>query len=191
MLDELIHAAGAEPLEERIRLCLHDTSCKVLETVGEMSGWDGPAMGAGRGRGVGFCFSFGVPCAIVTEVSDTDRRIKLDKIYVAADVGTVLDPANVGSQLFGGVIWVMGHAINCQLTYDEHPPAQNNYHAYEGMRIYQTPPIEVRVLENGHKIRGVGEPGVPPSAPSLANAIFAATSKRLREMPFFNHVDFA
>ncbi len=189
-LDELIHAAGADPLAERIRLCLHGTSRKVLEAVGQMSGWDGPSLGENRGRGVAFCMSFGVPCAIVTEVTHTEAGIKLDKVFVAADVGEVLDPTNLEAQLFGGAIWGLGHAMNCELTYDGQGPEQTNYHAYEGMRMYQTPQIEVKALSNGSKIKGVGEPGVPPSAPSLANAIFAATGKRIRELPLNKHIDF-
>jgi len=189
-LDELIHAAGADPLAERIRLCLHDPSRKVLEAVGEMSDWDGPSMGDGRGRGVAFCMSFGVPCAQVVEVTQTDAGIRIDKVHVAVDVGDVLDPTNLEAQVFGGVIFGLGHAMNCELTYEDHVPQQSNYHAYEGMRLYQTPQITVRALSNGSRIRGIGEPGVPPAAPALANAIFAATGQRIRELPLNKHIDF-
>ena len=189
-LDELIHAAGADPLAERIRLCLHEPARKVLEAVGEMSGWDGPSIGEGRGRGVGFCMSFGVPCAQVIEVTQTEAGIRIDQVYVAVDVGEVLDPTNLEAQVFGGVIFGLGHAMNCALTYEGHAPLETNYHAYEGMRLYQAPQIEVRALSNGSRIRGVGEPGVPPAAPALANAIFAATGQRIRELPLNKHIDF-
>ena len=189
-LDELIHTAGADPLAERIRLCLHDPSRKVLEAVGEMSGWDGPSIAEGRGRGVGFCMSFGVPCAQVIEVTQTDAGIRIDQLYVAVDVGEVLDPTNLEAQVFGGVIFGLGHAMNCALTYEDHAPLETNYHAYEGMRLYQAPQIEVRALSNGSRIRGVGEPAVPPAAPALANAIFAATGQRIRELPLNKHIDF-
>ncbi|MEM6466815.1 MAG: xanthine dehydrogenase family protein molybdopterin-binding subunit, partial [Pseudomonadota bacterium] len=89
-----------------------------------------------------------------------------------------------------GVIWGLGHAMNCELTYRDHTPEQTNYHAYDGMRLYQTPQIEVRGLELSDRIRGAGEPSVPPSPPALANAIFAATGKRIREMPLNKHIDF-
>lgn len=189
-LDELIHAAEADPLAERIRLCLHEPARKVLEAVGEMSGWDGPSIGEGRGRGVGFCMSFGVPCAQVIEVTQTEAGIRIDQVYVAVDVGEVLDPTNLESQVFGGVIFGLGHAMNCALTYEDHAPLETNYHAYEGMRLYQAPRIEVRALSNGSRIRGVGEPAVPPAAPALANAIFAATGQRIRELPLNKHIDF-
>lgn len=189
-LDELIHAAGADPMEERLRLTWDDNSRAVLEAVAEMSGWDGPDMGQGRGRGVAFCLSFGVPCAEVVEVTNTDRGIKIDKVYVAANVGTIVDPANFERQLSGGVIWGMGHAISGEITHSDGMTDQINYDGFEGMRLYQTPEIEVRGLELGDHVRGIGEPGVPPAAPALANAIFAATGQRLREMPFRNHIGF-
>ncbi|MFY1713448.1 xanthine dehydrogenase family protein molybdopterin-binding subunit [Tritonibacter mobilis] len=189
-LDELIHAAGADPLAERIRLCLHEPARKVLEAVGEMSGWDGPSIAEGRGRGVGFCMSFGVPCAQIIEVTQTEAGIRIDQVYVAVDVGEVLDPTNLEAQVFGGVIFGLGHAMNCALTYEDHAPLETNYHAYEGMRLYQAPQIEVRALSNGSRIRGVGEPAVPPAAPALANAIFAATGQRIRELPLNKHINF-
>ena len=188
-LDELIVAAGADPLEERIRLMWHDNSRKVLEAVGEMSGWGGD-LGPKRGRGVAFCMSFGVATAEVVEVTDTDDGIKIDKVFVAAEVGRVVDPVNFDNLVKGGVIWGLGHAMNCEITYSDGIAEQDNFHAFEGMRLYQCPQIEVRGLENGDKIRGIGEPPVPPAAPALANAIYAATGKRIREMPFNKHIDF-
>ncbi|GAB5448907.1 xanthine dehydrogenase family protein molybdopterin-binding subunit [Gymnodinialimonas sp.] len=188
-LDELIHAAGADPLEERIRLCtLDDISRGVLEAVGEMSNW-GEALPEGTGRGVALVHAFGVPCAEVVEVTMTDAGIRLNKVWVAADVGRVVDPVNFDNLVKGGVIWGLGHAINSEITYTDGVADQTNFHAHEGMRMHQTPEIFVRGLENGH-VRGIGEPPVPPAAPALANAIFAATGQRIREMPFWNHIDF-
>ena len=147
-------------------------------------------MGPNKGRGVAFCLSFGVPTAQVIEVTNTDAGIRLDKAYIVADVGRVLDPVNVEAQLYGGLIYALSHAINSELTYEDYGPVQTNYHAYEGLRLYQTPEIEVKVLENMPEIRGVGEPAVPPAAPALGNAIFAATGQRIREMPFNKHINF-
>ncbi|WP_372990919.1 xanthine dehydrogenase family protein molybdopterin-binding subunit [Sulfitobacter sp.] len=188
-VDELCHAAGADPLAERLRLCWHDPSRKVLEAVGEMSDW-GSDLGPNRGRGLAFTLAFGVPVAEVVEVTSTDAGIRIDKVFVAADVGRVLDPLNFEAQLQGAVIFGLGHAMNCELTYQDGIAQQDNFHAYEGMRLYQTPDIIVRGLENGDKIKGIGEPGVPPAAPALANAIFAATGKRIRELPLSKSVDF-
>ncbi|MCC0029678.1 MAG: xanthine dehydrogenase family protein molybdopterin-binding subunit [Brucellaceae bacterium] len=190
-LDELIHAAGADPLEERLRLMTHEPSRKVLEAVAEMSGWSGPSIGEGRGRGVAFSRSFGTSCAEVIEVTMTDAGIRIDKVFVAAEIGTLVDPVNFDNLVKGGVVFGLGHAMNCEITYSDGMAEQTNYHAFEGMRLYQCPQIEVRALENDDKVRGIGEPPVPPAAPALANAIFAATGQRLREMPFNKHIDFA
>ena len=165
-LDELIHAAGADPLEERIRLMWHENSRKVLEAVGEMSNWGGN-LGENRGRGVAFCLSFGVPTAEVVEVTNTEDGIRIDKVFVAAEVGRIIDPINFDNLVKGGVIWGLGHAMNCEITYSDGMAEQTNYHAFEGMRFYQCPKIEVRGLENGHRVRGIGEPPVPPAAPAL------------------------
>ena len=189
-LDELIHAAGADPMHERIRLCWHEPSRKVLEAVKEMSGWGGSSLGENRGRGVAFCMSFGVPVAEVVEVTKTNDGIKIDKVFVAADVGRVVDPVNFENLVKGGVVWGLGHAMNCEITYSDGIAEQSNFDGFEGMRLYQCPEIEVRGLENGSKIRGIGEPPVPPAAPALANAVFAATGQRIREMPFNKFVDF-
>ncbi len=190
-LDEMIHAAGADPLEERLRLRLvnDDVARRVLERVGEMSGW-GSALGPDRGRGLALVESFGVPCAQVIEVTATDRGIRIDRVYVAADVGRVIDPINFDNHVKGAVVWGLGHAMNCEITYSDGMAQELNYHAHEGMRLYQCPEIEVAGLENARHIRGIGEPPVPPAAPALASAIFAATGRRLREMPFNRHVDF-
>ena len=153
-LDELIHSAGADPLAERIRLCMDNTAIKVLEKVGEISGWDGVSMGQNRGRGIGFCVSFGVPVAIVTEVTDTDAGIKIDKVYAVVDVGEVLDPVNLEAQVFGGILFGMGHAINCETTYENYAAQQNNFHAFEGLRIHQIPDFEIVALNNAEKRPG-------------------------------------
>ena len=189
-LDELIHAAGADPMSELIRLCNHDVSRKVLETLRDLSGWNGSRIDADRARGVAFTLSFGVPVAEVVEVNNTQQGIKIEKVYVVCDVGRIVDPVNFESQLMGGVIWGLGHAMNCELTYENYAPQQTNYHAYEGMRLYQAPEIVVKGLQLGSQIRGIGEPAVPPAAPALANAIFAATGQRIRELPLNKQIRF-
>lgn len=189
LLDELIHEAGADPMEERIRLMGHDVSRKVLETAAEMSNW-GSDLGPNRGRGVAFVESFGVPVAEVVEVTNTDAGIKIDKVWAVCDVGTIIDPINFENLVQGGVVFGLGHAINSEITYSDGMAEQTNYHMHEAMRMYQCPEIFVKGLENGDKIRGIGEPPLPPAAPALANAIFAATGTRLREMPFHKFIDF-
>jgi isoquinoline 1-oxidoreductase beta subunit len=188
-IDELIHAAGLDPLQARIEMCTVPVYRKILETVGEMASWNGP-LGNGKGRGVAFVESFGTAVAEIVEVSMTERGIKIDEVWVATDVGKIVDPVNFENMVQGGVIWGLGHAMNCELTYAGGAVQQTNYNHHEGMRMYQCPVIKVRGLENDYKVRGIGEPPVPPAAPALANAIFAATGKRIREMPFNKFIDF-
>ncbi len=188
-LDELIHAAGADPLEERLRLCDWDLARGVLESVADMSDW-GTDPGPGRGRGLAFVESFGVPVAEVVEVTATEAGIRIDRVHVAVDVGTVVDPVTFENQVQGGVVWGLGHAMNCQITYAGGVAQQSNYHAHAGMRLNQCPEIFVRNVGAALGAKGVGEPPVPPAAPALAAAIFDATGQRLREMPFDKHVRF-
>ncbi|MEP1768716.1 MAG: molybdopterin cofactor-binding domain-containing protein [Sulfitobacter sp.] len=188
-LDELIHAAGADPMAERLRLVNDPDARAVLEAVAEMSNWDSP-LGPRKGRGVALVTSFGVPVAEVVEVTATDDGIKIDHVWVAAEVGQVIDPVTFENVVAGGVVWGLGHAMNSEITYSNGAAEQENYYAAEGMRLHQCPIIELRALENNPTVRGIGEPPVPPAAPALANAIFAATGTRLREMPFFKTVDF-
>lgn len=190
-LSELIHAAGADPLEERLRLIDDADSRRVLEAVGEMSNWAGSDIGPGRGRGIAFAHTHGVPVAQVIDVTMTDRGIRIDEVWIAADCGTVFDPVNAEVQLTGAAIWGLGHAMNCELTFENHAVQQTNFDAFEGMRLYQTPQFHTRLLERAEKVRGLGEPATAPAAPALADAIFAATGQRLREMPFNKSVDFA
>jgi len=121
----------------------------------------------------------------------TENGIRIDDVYIAAEVGKVVDPINFDNLVKGGVIYGLGHAMNCEITYTDGIAEQDNFWSHEGMRMNQTPRIHVAGLENGSKIRGIGEPPVPPAAPALANAIFDATGQRLREMPFSKFVDFA
>ena len=133
-------------------------------------------LGRDRGRGLAFTLSFGVPVAEVIEVTNTPDGIKIDKVFVAVDVGPVLDPENFENQIQGGVIWGLGHAMNGELTYKDGIAEQTNYDAFEGMRFYQAPSIQCWwPAPSDSEIRGMGEPSVPPAAPALANAIFAAT----------------
>ena len=162
----------------------------MLEAVAEMSQWSGAAIGDKRGRGVAFCYSHGVPVAEVVDVTLTDRGIRIDDVWVAADCGTVFDPVNAEAQVTGSVVWALGHAMNCELTYQGHAPTQTNFHQFQGMRLSQTPRIHVRLLGQATRVRGLGEPGSGPAAAALANAIFAATGKRLRRMPFNSDIDF-
>ena len=188
-IDELAHRAGVDPLLFRMRQMNHLPSIAVLEAVGEMSGW-GTAI-PGRARGVAFCLSFGVPSAQVIEVEQTASGLRLTNAWAAVDVGIALDPRNIEAQVQGAMVYALTAAIQGEITFANGHVEQTNFPDYDGLRLGQCPPIAVRILENGEKIRGVGEPGTPPAAPALGNAIFALTGQRIRELPFRNTIAFA
>ena len=189
-MDELAAQAGTDPMALRLSLITHEPSRRVLAAVAEMSGWDQP-LEKGRGRGVAFHFSFGVPTAEVVEVSVTPAGIRIDQVFVAADVGIALDPRNIEAQLQSGVIFGLSAAMSGEITFARGAAEQTNFHQYPVLRLGQSPRIQVKVLESGGRIRGVGEPGTPPAAPALANAIFHATGQRIRELPLRRHIGFA
>lgn len=188
-MDELAHLAGDDPLLFRLRHMDHLPSIRVLETVAEMCGW--PAVPPGRARGVAFAMTFGVPVAEVIEVEDTPDGIRLTGAWIAADPGIVLDPGIAETQLSGGMVFGLSAAMNGEITFTEGRIDQTNFWDYEPMRIRQCPPITVRLLQGGGPIRGIGEPGTPPAAPALANAIFALTGTRHRSLPLRHGVTFA
>nr|MDJ0911579.1 molybdopterin-dependent oxidoreductase [Woeseiaceae bacterium] len=190
MLDELAHAAGADPVEMRVQMMNHEPSREVLMAVAEMADWGAP-LPEGHGRGVAFVMSFGVPTAEIVEVADTGNGLKIVKVWAAVDVGVALDRRNLEAQVQSGVNFGLAAAMMSEVTVREGVVEQTNFHNYNSIRINQAPPIEVRVLENGSRIRGIGEPGLPPAAPALVNAIFAATGERIRELPLSKHVRFA
>lgn len=188
-MDELAALAGADPVDFRLAHIDHDPSRKVIEAVAEMSGWGSTV--AGRAKGIAFCLSFGVPVAEVIEVADTPDGLRLTGAWIAADVGIALDPGNIEAQLQGAMVYGLSAAIRGEITVGDGMVQQPNFWDFEPLRLRECPPIRVQVLENLPHIRGIGEPGTPPAAPALANAIFALTGQRLRDLPFARSVTFA
>lgn len=189
-IDELAAQASVDPLKMRLELLSHEPSRQVLSAVAAMSGWGQP-LAAGRGRGVAYHLCRGVPVAQVVEIAVTQQGVKIDKVFVAVDVGTALDPRNLEAQVHSGVIFGLSSALYGEITFSKGAAEQSNFHNYPVLRMHQAPRIVVKVLESGDPIRGVGEIGVPPVAPALANAIFQATGKRIRELPLGKHINFA
>lgn len=188
-VDELAHLAGVDPLEFRLNQMDHAPSRRVLEAVAETSNWGNTP--AGRARGIAFCMSFGVPVAEVIEVMQTPAGLKMTGAWAAVDVGIALDPSIIEAQVQGGMVYGLSAAINGEITFEGGHAQQTNFPDYDGLRLPQCPPITVTILENGGKIRGIGEPGTPPAAPALANAIFALTGQRIRALPLGKTISFA
>ncbi len=189
-IDELAHAAGADPLAFRLDLMRGEDarSAKVLETVAEMSGWAGPKA-PNTGRGVAFTYSFGTPVAEVIEVVDTGSGIRIARAFIACDVGVVLDPKNVEAQMFGGLVYGLSAATTGEITFADGAVEQGNFYDYDGLRISAMPQVSVTVLGSGTAPSGAGEPGTPPAAPALANALFDLTGKRARRLPLNEDFD--
>ena len=188
-VDKLAHLADADPVEFRLKHLTHAPSRKVLERVAEMANWG--KVPAGRARGVAFCMSFGVPAAEVIEVENTTDGLRMTGAWAAVDVGIALDPGNLQAQVMGAMVYGLSAAIRGEITLAQGRVQQATFWDYEPLRMAQVPDIAVEVLENMPHIRGIGEPGLPPAAPALANAIFALTGQRLRDMPFNKGVTFA
>jgi len=190
-LDEMAAAAGQDPLEMR-RALMADfkPALGVIDKVAQMSNWSEPAV-PGRGKGVAFHLSFASWVAQVVEVSLDDDEVKIENVWCAADLGTVLDPAIVKAQMQSGIIFGLSAALGQEITFVDGAAEQMNFDTYDAMRMAQCPNIQVELLNNSSHMGGAGEPGTPPAIPALANAIFAATGKRIRQMPLSKEVDFA
>jgi len=186
--DELAHAAARDPLEfRRAMLAGAPRHLKVLNTAAEKAGWGTP-MAAGRARGIAIFESFQSVVAHVAEITVLpDGGLKVDRIVSAVDTGMAVNPDGLSAQIEGGIIFGLSAALNGEITIDKGAVVQANFPDYEMVRLAECPQIEIHLMESDSPLGGAGEPGVPPVAPAVANAIFAATGVRVRELPIRNH----
>ncbi len=191
-LDELAHAGGIDPLEMRLKMMQdprHAPAREALKAVARMAGW-GAALPEGVGQGISHVLSFGTWVAEVVQVDMRSGKVKIDKIWAVADPGLVLDPANLKDQVSSAIIYGLSAAIGQEITFADGRVMQENFYDYDALRMAGCPEIEVALLENSPRMGGGGEPGTPPVAAALGNAIFAASGQRLRDLPFGNSVEF-
>ncbi|MGH7238318.1 MAG: molybdopterin cofactor-binding domain-containing protein, partial [Candidatus Saccharimonadales bacterium] len=184
-IDELAVKAKADPMAFRLQMLPKESSTRnILEKLKEVSGWDKP-LPAGSGRGVAQYEFFAGQCGYVVQVSQKGAGVKIDKVYAVIDLGTVVNPDTVKAQVQGAAVMALTAAIKGGITFQNGQTVQNNFNNNPLVRINEMPEVEVHILtDSGERIRGVGEPGVPSFAPALCNAIFAATGKRIRKLPF-------
>jgi isoquinoline 1-oxidoreductase beta subunit len=184
-IDELAHAAAKDPLEFRLGLLKnHPQAKRVLETAAEKAGWGKP-LAKGEARGIAYHLSFGSYVAEVAEVS-VDRAsgaIKVHKVTCAVDCGSVVNPAIVSAQMMGGLTMGLSAALKEKIEITNGGIKSQNFGDYELLRMNEAPDVDVHIVKSSDKLGGIGEPGVPPIAPAVANAVFQATGARLRQLP--------
>lgn len=184
LIDELAALAGIDPLTyRRTLLAKHPRHLGALNLAAEKSGW-GSKSPAGRARGMAVHESFGSVVAQVAEVSIEKGAIRVHRVTCAVDCGIAVNPQTIEAQLQSGVAFGLGAALHGALTFKQGRVQQSNFHDYPVLRLAQMPQVDVHIVPSTSKPTGVGEPGTPPIAPAVGNALFALTGQRLRTLPF-------
>jgi isoquinoline 1-oxidoreductase beta subunit len=185
-IDEVAHAAGKDPYEFRRRLLAKEPRMKaVLELAAEKAGWTSAPLPKGRGRGIAVAEAFRTFVAQVVEVSVKESgQIKVERVVCAVDCGTPINPDVITAQMEGGIGFGLGAVLWGNITLENGRVQQSNFNDYRVLRMNEMPKVEVHIVPSSEPPTGVGEPGVAPIGPALANAIFAATGKRVHELPF-------
>jgi len=185
-IDEVAHTANADPFEFRRKLLEHEPRMKaVLELAAQKAGWGNGPLPKGKGRGIAVAEAFKTYVAQVAEVTVDDAgRVKVDRVVVAVDCGTPINPDIIRAQMEGGVGFGLGAVLYGAITLKDGHVEQNNFNDYRVLRMNEMPKVEVYIVPSTLPPSGVGEPGVAPVGPAVANAIFAATGKRIHVLPF-------
>jgi isoquinoline 1-oxidoreductase beta subunit len=183
-LDELAQAAGQDPLAyRRALLGQRPRHQRVLELAAEKAGWGKP-LPDGRGRGLAVHESFGSFVAQVAEVSvSKEGQLRVHRVVCAIDCGPVVNPDTIHAQMEGGIVFGLTAALYGEITFEKGRVKQRNFHDYPMLRMNEMPVVETHIVPSADKMGGVGETGVPPIAPAVANAVFAVTGKRVRRLP--------
>jgi len=184
MMDELAHAAGRDPVAFRLELLKQQPrDAAVIKLAAEKSGW-GEKLGKGRGRGFAYHRSFESHVAMVADVSVGPSSFKVERIVAAVDCGVAINPDVVTAQTQGAIGFALATVFRNQITLNKGAVEQSNFDDYEPTRLREMPKVEVHIVPSTEHPSGMGEPGVPPLAPAIGNAIFAATGKRMHTLPF-------
>jgi len=184
-MDEMAHAAGKDPVEFRLNLLKnHPRVRRVVELAAEKGGWGKP-LKKGDGWGFAYHFAFGSHVAQVAEVSiqEKERTIKVHRVVCAVDCGPVVNPAIIAAQMKGAILMGLSAALREKVEFAKGGVASTNFDNYELLRMKDIPEIEVHIVQSKEEIGGIGEPGLPPIAPAVANAVFKATGIRVRRLP--------
>ncbi|MTH65182.1 xanthine dehydrogenase family protein molybdopterin-binding subunit [Paracoccus shanxieyensis] len=185
-LDEVLEAAGKDPLQGRLDLLPADAARErgVILKVAEISGWSGPVRD-GKGYGIAYTKSFGTYVAEVVEVEDRGGVPHVTRVWCAVDCGIAVNPNVIRAQMEGGIGYALGTALHNHITFAPGGEVeQSNFHDYPMLRIHEMPVVEVAIIASEADPTGVGEPGVPPLAPAMANAWRALSGARQYQLPF-------
>lgn len=183
-MDELAHAAGKDPVKYRMELLSKEPRfANVLKIAADKAGW-GKKLPAGRALGVALMEGYGTYMAQIAEVSVNGGDIKVHKVTVACDCGRMVNPGIVRQQLESGIVYGLSHALYSDITLTNGRVDQNNFNDFRILRSTETPVMDIILVESTEKPGGTGEPSTSLIAPAVANAVFTATGKRLRSMPF-------
>jgi len=184
-MDEIAHAAGKDPVEFRLALLQgKPRHAAVLRLAAEEAGWGTPVP-AGRFRGVAVAESFHSYVAQVAEISISKSGLpRVHRVVCAVDCGVAVNPDQVRAQMEGGIGFGLGAILKSRITLDKGRIVEGNFDGYDVLRIDEMPSVEVHIVKSSAPPTGVGEPGVPPIGPAVANAMFNATGKRIRILPF-------
>jgi isoquinoline 1-oxidoreductase beta subunit len=183
LIDELAEAAGKDPVDYRRTLLKdHPRHLGVLNLAVEKAGWKAP-LPDGHVLGVAVHESFGSYVAQVAEVSQDNLAIRVHRVVCAVDCGIAVNPMSIAAQMESAITFGLGFTLHSKLTFKDGQVEQSNYHDYQVLRLNEMPLIEVHIVPSSEKPGGIGEAGVPPTAPAVANAVFALTGQRLRELP--------
>ncbi|MDX8350867.1 xanthine dehydrogenase family protein molybdopterin-binding subunit [Cognatiyoonia sp. IB215182] len=186
-IDELAVAAGMDPLEFRLLNLPADSRARpVLERVAEMAGWNATAP-QGVHRGVSVVGSYGSMVAQVAEIELVGDRVTVPRVFAAIDCGRAIHPGQVETQIQGSVIDALGPVLRAKITLENGAAMQSNFPDYPLIRMDEAPEVTVDIVDTGAPLGGVGEPGVPPLAGAVCNAVFAATGRRIRSLPLADH----
>lgn len=183
LIDELATAAGKDPVEYRRTLLKdHPRHLGVLNLAVEKANWQAP-LPDGHALGVAVHESFGSYVAQVAEVSQDNLAIRVHRVVCAVDCGIAVNPQSIAAQMESCITFGLGFTLHSKLTFKDGQVVQSNYHDYQVLRLNEMPAVEVHIVPSSEKPGGIGEAGVPPTAPAVANAVFALTGQRLRELP--------
>ena len=185
MIDELAHLAGKDPVSYRLGLLPASSRYRgVLQLAAEKAGWGKKKLPANHAYGVAVHQSFESYVAEIAEVSLENGKIRVHSVVAAVDCGRVINPDGVRQQIEGAIVYGLSAALHGAITLENGRVMQSNFHDYVPLRFSEMPQIEVHIFESTEHPTGIGEPGTPPIAPAVANAVFKLTGKRLRRMPF-------